>query len=376
MVRATHRNGSRGTADLPLHGGSAPRWLFDRMERLGGAISEAVIDEYGQEELLGRLGDPYWFQALGCVLGFDWHSSGLTTTTMGALKEALEIERHGVTVAGGKGATSRKTPEEIQRKGKDLKTSWLEEMKEVSRKSAAVDNSCVQDSFDLYHHTLAFSENGDWTVVQQGMNTSHARRYHWHSRELEDPVEEPQAAICSDERKEEALDLSSRTSRETRNVSVDLVNDGPGHIERYFRKAGQSSLSRFTGEKLEMPDHHRLSRHDLSPRSIKQLEKAQEIQPADFEELLSISGVGKKSLRALALVAEVVHGTESSWKDPAKYSYAHGGKDGTPFPVERDRYDDNIRRMREMLDASGIEKEEKKKAFRRLDKVTSDTCEP
>lgn len=360
-----------GSADLPLHGGNAPRWLFNRMEELGGAISEAVIQEHGQGELLERLADPYWFQALGCVLGFDWHSSGLTTTTMGALKEALELEKHGLTVAGGKGKTSRKTPSEIEQKGRDLKTSRLNELKDISRKSASVDNSCIQDSFTLYHHTVVFSEEGGWTVVQQGMNNSYARRYHWNSEELDNRVEEPHTAICSEGNSSEVLDLSARLSRETRKVSVDLVKDGPQHLERFFRKQGQSSLTSFTDRELKMPEHHLLRKHDLSQRSLKQLEKACQLQPQDFEELIAVKGVGKKSLRSLALIAELVHGTKNSWEDPAKFSYAHGGKDGTPYPVDRERYDRNIETLREMLDASEVEKEKKWEAFHRLEKSTA-----
>lgn len=353
-----------GTAKLPLHNGSAPRWLFDRMESLGREISRAVIDEHGQEELLKRLSDPYWFQSFGCVLGFDWHSSGLTTTTMGALKEALELEEHGIKVAGGKGSTSRKTPEEIE-ETECLKTSNIESLKQVSRTSAAVDNNCLQDSYELYHHTVVFTEQGDWCVVQQGMNSSHARRYHWFSGTADNYVEEPQEAICAMEKRTEALNLSSTDSGETRQVSLDLVKDDPRHLKRYVN--GQTSLDNF--RELEMPDHHWLRSSDITERSIEQLRNAYELQPENFEQLVNVEGVGRKSLRALAMIAELVHGSENDWNDPAKYSYAHGGKDGTPHPVNRERYDNSIETLKRTLDSSGAEKREKEKALKRLEKL-------
>ncbi|MDY6776977.1 MAG: DUF763 domain-containing protein [Candidatus Nanohaloarchaea archaeon] len=366
-----------GSARLPLHGGSAPSWLFDRMEELGGAISQVIIEEYGRDELLRRLSDPYWFQAFGCVLGFDWHSSGLTTTTMGALKEALEPEEHGVAVLGGKGGASRRTPEEIEELEAvyNLRSSLTEELKESSRMSAKVDNSMVQDSYTLYHHTFVLSEDGDWAVVQQGMGEKSARRYHWLSDNVEGFVEEPQDAIASMERREEVLDLTSERSESAREISVDLVNDDPSHLKRYFREGGQSTLDRFTAGKrevpeLKMPMRHRLREEDLTERSVEQLEKAYEVQPGDYRELASIEGVGPKSLRALALISELVHDAEASREDPAKYSYAHGGKDGTPYPVDRDRYDESVRHVKEALGRSDVDGKEKRKALKRLHEFT------
>ncbi|MFB6207833.1 MAG: DUF763 domain-containing protein [Candidatus Nanohaloarchaea archaeon] len=353
-----------GTADLPLHTGNAPGWLFDRMEELGGKISEVIIEEYGHQVLLERLADPYWFQAFGCVLGFDWHSSGLTTTTMGALKQALEPEEHGVKVVGGKGAASRKTPGEIAGDEFNLGTRRVEALQEVSRKSAAVDNSTVQDSYTLYHHTLVFTEKGDWTVVQQGMNDDYARRYHWLSSETESFLQDPQAAIASQRKRDETLNLSSSRSEETREISVDLVNDNPSHLMKYVN--GQHSLDDFSSDrKLDMPQHHILRESDLTEQSIKQLQRAYEIQPRDYEELLSVKGIGKKSLRALALISELVYGSDSSWDDPAKYSYAHGGKDGTPYPVDREKYDESIEHMEQVLEKTEDGKQ-KRKAMKRL----------
>ncbi|WP_227378873.1 DUF763 domain-containing protein [Haladaptatus halobius] len=376
------------SADLPLHTGSAPRWLFDRMVDLGEAISWAVIEEYGQDELVRRLSDPYWFQALGCVLGFDWHSSGVTTTTMGALKTALSPQKHGIAVVGGKGATSRKTPDEIDASMLDVSVETRDELKRISRMSAAVDNGCVQDSHVLYHHTMAISETGTWCVVQQGMSDSTARRYHWLADDVQSFVEEPQTAICAQERRSDPLDLTAESSGETRAVSVDLVQDDPTHLKRELQ--GQRSLADFgtgasageaagnasdggstridlTGDPdLTMPNHHRLRQADLSEKALDQLRRAYEYQPGDYEELVELEGIGPGSLRALALIAELVYDTESSQEDPAKYAFAHGGKDGTPHPVKRERYDRSIEYMRSMLEGADIDRETEQCSLERL----------
>ena len=374
----------RTSADLPLHTGSAPRWLFDRMVDLSGAIAETIVEEYGRDELLRRLSDPYWFQAFGCVLGFDWHSSGVTTTTMGALKEALSPEEHGITVVGGKGSTSRRTPDEIDASALDIGSRTRDGLKRTSRMSAAVDNGCVQDSYTLYHHAMAISESGAWCVVQQGMNDSTARRYHWLSEGVESFVEEPQAAICAQECRSDPLDLTAEASAETRAVSVDLVQDDPVHLKRELR--GQRSLADFgagpaeneTGRDgaehsalssepdLSMPDRHELRRADLSEEALDQLRRAYEYQPDDYEELVELDGIGPGSLRALALIAELVYDAESSREDPAKYAYAHGGKDGTPHRVERDRYDRSVEYMRSALEGAEIDRETKQRSLKRL----------
>ncbi|MFC7141531.1 DUF763 domain-containing protein [Halosimplex aquaticum] len=377
----------RTSADLPLHSGSAPSWLFDRMVDLSGAIAEAVVAEYGREELLRRLADPYWFQALGCVIGFDWHSSGVTTTTMGALKEALSAEDHGIEIVGGKGATSRETPDEIDASPLGLPPGARDDLRYTSRLSATVDNACVQDSFTLYHHTMAITESESWCVVQQGMNDSTARRYHWLSDDVDDFVEEPQAAICS-QGGADTLDLTAEASAETRAASVDLVQDDPAHLKRELR--GETSLADFGGgapsvddggggrsgtraldllaedPDLTMPAHHELRDADLSERALDQLERAYEYQPDSYEELLDLDGIGPGSIRALALIAELVYDAESSREDPAKYAYAHGGKDGTPQPVERERYDRSIEYMRSMLDGAELDRETKQQSLQRL----------
>ncbi|MFQ5800560.1 MAG: DUF763 domain-containing protein, partial [Candidatus Hydrothermarchaeales archaeon] len=296
-----------GTVDLPLHGGKAPRWLFTRMVGLAEGITEAILYEYGQEEFLRRLSDPYWFQALACVLGFDWHSSGTTTTTCGALKMAIKPEEHGIAIAGGKGKMSRKTQSQIDEISQkfSLTNNRVERLKYSSRISAKVDNSCVQDGYQLYHHCFVFTEKGDWTVIQQGMESSYARRYHWLSDNVTDYVNEPHSAICCDEKKNRALNLVASESRETREVSVDLIKDNPDHLRRYFRPAKQRRLDEFHDKKKNdfgMPAHHPVLGMDLTERGWKTLKNAYELQPSNFEELISLKGMGPKTLRALALV--------------------------------------------------------------------------
>ncbi|MFB6217079.1 MAG: DUF763 domain-containing protein [Candidatus Aenigmatarchaeota archaeon] len=361
-----------GTANLPLHGGKAPRWLFDRMEKLSKAISEVIIEEYSRKELIQRLSDPWWFQSFACVLGYDWHSSGTTTVTCGALKEALNEEEHGIKVVGGKGSTSRNAPDEIL-DSKMCNYSRLKGLERTSRMSAKVDSNCVQDDYGLYHHVLVFTEKGDWAVIQQGMNSknSYARRYHWMSENFDSYVEEPHRGISTERRENEVLNLTSSLSDETRNISVDLVNDGPGHLERYLKPSSQSSIFNFVdsgSRTLDMPSHHPVKMDEFSQRTLKNLEKASERQPEDFEELVSMKGVGKKSLRALALIAELVHGSENDWKDPARFSYTHGGKDGYPRPVDKKQYDRSIEVLEEALEKAEVGKKEKLKSLRKLEK--------
>lgn len=345
------------------------------MEELGGAIAELIIQEHGQEVLLERLADPYWFQAFGCVLGFDWHSSGLTTTTMGALKEALDPQEHGIAVVGGKGATSRKTPNEIEASPLDISPGAKESLVKASKLSAMVDNACVQDTFQLYHHTMIITESGEWGVIQQGMNDSYARRYHWVSSEVSEFVVEPQSAICSQTASDDVLDLSACSSEDVRDVSLDLVQDNPEHLKSLLRPKHQRSLSQFTEgsshdqssfNELRMPSGHELTLDHLSEQAIDQLQNAYEYQPDAYEELIAIDGVGPKSVRALALIGELVYDADASRDDPAKYAYAHGGKDGTPHPVDRQRYDQSVEEVRQTLDQAEVDRETKQTAFQRL----------
>ncbi len=349
-----------GVAYLPLHGGKAPAWLFQRMVRLGREIVRLIVEEHGPEELLVRLSDPYWFQSLGCVLGFDWHSSGVTTTVCGALKEGLKgMERElGLVVAGGKGATSRKTPSEITAAGDRLPLNRdSKELVYLSRLTAKIDNNAIQDGFQLYHHNFFFTLKGSWAVVQQGMSERYARRYHWYSEHIQSLTLEPHSAICSNRIQEKALNLVAAESAKAQEVMTDLSKERPEKIVQELKKLQTLSLS----------SHHELSIKHLHPQSIeKVLLKTYEARANDFEELLGMAGVGAKTLRALALISEITYGTPASWKDPAKFSFAHGGKDGHPYPVNRKLYDQSIEILRKSVERAKIERPEKDKALNRL----------
>ncbi|MEA1908390.1 MAG: DUF763 domain-containing protein, partial [Euryarchaeota archaeon] len=298
-----------GTMNLPLHGGRAPRWLFRRMVGLSREITKIIIYEYGTEEFLHRIADPHWFQAFSCVLGFDWHSSGTTTTTCGALKVAIDPAEMGIAVAGGKGRTSRKTPDEIRAISESdafsLSGDMVDELVYSSKMSAKVDNTCVQDGYQLYHHCFIFTEKGGWAVVQQGMNTEdrYARRYHWLSSDLERFVCEPHLGICCDRTgaEGEVLDMAARVSEETRKTSLDLVKDDPDHLMRYFRSdRNQTTLFDFdaasptpplatpSAPSFTMPAHHPVLDCDLGKQGWKILQNAYELQPESYEELLSL----------------------------------------------------------------------------------------
>lgn len=366
----------RGTTDLPLHGGSAPRWLFKRMVRLSRGITETIIEDFGRKEYLNRLTDPHWFQAFSCTIGFDWHSSGTTTTTCGALKEALEPSQHGIAITGGKGKVSRKTPDEIE--GLEdvfsIKPSRIDYLVEASKLSAKVDNSCVQDDYQLYHHCFIVSEDSEWGVIQQGMEKEkgYARRYQWLSRTVDEMVEEPHEGICCDRKKGEVLDMTDEESREAKDVSLDLVNDGPSHLRKYLDEGGQTALTDFGRKEVEMPSHHAVLDTDISERGWKTLERAYETQPADYEELVSLEGMGPKKIRALALVADLIYGSEASWEDPVKYSFAHGGKDGTPYPVDKEVYDTTLNTLEEDIENAEVPEKDKRKALQRLSSFLKD----
>ncbi len=341
------------------------------MRKLSGEISTIIVEEYGREELLRRLADPFFFQALSCVMGFDWHSSGTTTTTMGALKEAIKPEELGVAVCGGKGKVSRKTPDEIEKVSGvfSLSSKKVERLKYASRMAAKVDNSCVQDGYQLYHHTFIMSEDGDWAVVQQGMNEMFARRYHWLSENVSEFVEEPHSGIASERVESSVLDMTAGESEEARGTSLDLVRDCPTRLGPYVRKAGQLSLEdyceRSQSQKiLVMPARHTID--ELTERTMRALKAAYEIQPSSYEELVSLRGIGPKSIRALALVSELVYGKPPSWKDPTKYCWAHGGKDGIPYPVDRPTYQKTIDILKNAIDGARLGNEEKLRAVRRL----------
>ncbi len=344
------------------------------MVDLSRGIVDVLVLEHGPDEVVRRVSDPYWFQAFCCVIGFDWHSSGTTTTGTGALKVAVDPQRHGLAVAGGKGRASRRTAADIAAASGTLglPDARVDGLARASRLSAKVDNACVQDGYHLYHHAMFVSETGAWSVVQQGMGDGYARRYHWLSDGLGSFVEEPHAGIACDRATEGALDMTSRLSREARGVSLDLVNDGPDRLRGLLDKAGpQPTLDDFgpaasAPPHVSMPRRHAVLDVDISERGWEVLRTAYELQPTSYEELLSVRGMGPKKVRALALVADVIYGAPSSWKDPVKYSFAHGGKDGYPYPVDRRVYRSSIRSLREAVEAARVGEGRRLGALRRL----------
>jgi len=351
-----------GIATLPLHWGKAPAWLFEKMRELAREISLAIIKEYDIKEFLKRLSDPFWFQAFGCVLGFDWHSSGLTTVTLGALKEALKPEEKnlGLYIVGGKGKTSRRAPEEINLAGEkyNIFPSQVANLIYASRMSAKVDNTAVQDKFQIYHHNFIFTKEGLWVVIQQGMNPdiSMARRYHWLSDKVKNFVEEPHAGIISDFRGR-LLNMVARESKETRKQSTELITKAnPFSLMKDIKKL----------ERLEMPKHHPIYKIDFGLKRIEKIvHQSNEKKPKNFEKLLAIKGVGPKTIRALALVSELIYGKKVSWRDPARFSFAHGGKDGYPYPARKDLMEQSIEVLRKGIFKSKIQRSEKRKAEKR-----------
>ncbi len=351
-----------GTANLPVHSGAAPAWLFTRMTKLSREIVSLMVMEFGTRDLLAKLSDPYWFQALGCVLGFDWHSSGVTTTVCGAIKEGLKDlgGELGLFVAGGKGKVSRRTPDEIREHGErqsiDVDPSALVY---ASRMSAKVDNTAVQDGYQLYHHAFFFDRSGSWAVVQQGMNEQNrwARRYHWLSSSLESFVCEPHAAVCSDSRGQLVLNMVAEEADDSRRTTALLAGENPEKLGKQIEKVSALTLS---------PKHEVLV-SDLNPRSVSRiLLKAYERKPADFRQLLEIEGVGPKTIRALAMIADLVYGVPACTRDPARFSFAHGGKDGHPYPVDRRIYDRSIGVVKRAVEHARIGEREKVEALRRL----------
>ena len=352
-----------GVANLPLHGGKAPRWLFERMVKLAREITIAIVSDFGPAEMLHRLSNPFWFQSFGCILGFDWHSSGLTTTLCGALKEGLKgIEQKlGLYVAGGKGRTSRQTPSEIERWGEKIALD-PQPLVYASRMSAKVDSAAVQDGYQLYHHSFVFTGNGSWTVIQQGMNENnrYARRYHWLSESVNSFVNEPHSAILS-EATGAALNLTASESDPARStIAAIAAQDKPEKNLAELRKI----------KTLTLPSRHEIVTGDLHPESLsKILLTTYERQPQDFEQLLGLPGVGAKTIRALSLISELVYGVPPSYRDPARYSFAHGGKDGIPYPVDRETYDQSIEVLSRAVRRTGLGIKEQNDALNRLNRM-------
>jgi len=377
----------KGIATFTLDYGKCPRWLFERMVRLGREMVYVIVGEYGPDEFIRRIADPVWFQSLGTVLAFDWNASGLTTILTAALKEAIRNQERslGIFICGGKGKTSLKTPEEIRTWGGRLALAApkVENLVYNSRMAAKVDSCLIQDGFQIYHHSFMFSRTGSWSVVQQGMNARNqtARRYHWYSRTITDLVCEPHSGIISQIRVP-ALDLASRDSEKTRSVSTELVQGGYTGLMKDIRIIRQhsSGLSRMvtvrrgneTATALELADRefrsHPVLREDFSKSAYleKILAKVCDVKPRNYETLLSMEGVGPKTMRALSLVSEVIYGAKPSYEDPARYSFAHGGKDATPYPVDRTTYDATIQFFSRVVAKARLGAGEKKSIMTRL----------
>lgn len=379
----------RGIATFTLDHGRCPKWLFDRMVKLGRSMTEVIVAEYGPEEYIQRLADPVWFQSLGTVLAFDWNASGLTTILTAALKEAVRGQEKelGVFIAGGKGATSRKTPDQIAQWGEQIifPKNQIEALTYTSKMTAKVDNSLLQDGYQLYHHTFFFTNSGAWTVVQQGMNQENgtARRYHWHSNHAQDLINEPHSGVVAP-KKLNPLNLTAEKSREARNMSVEMVNSNLKTLtkditllRRYCTPLSRTIAieNKHTHEQLSLLElahtefcHHPVVHEDFGKSKYleKILSQVVDHKPQTYEELIAIPGVGPKTVRALALVSEIIYNAKPSYEDPARYSFAHGGKDATPYPVDRPTYDQTIETLKKVVSKTRIDNSEKNKIYQRL----------
>ena len=347
-----------GTADLPLHGGRVPSWLAQRMTTLGTGITEAIIHDYGTSGFLSRLSDPFWFQALGAVMGMDWHSSGITTSVMGALKRGLAPRANelGIYICGGRGRFSRNTPTELrllgERRGLDA-----DALVRTSRLTARIDNNAIADGFQIYLHNFVVTETGEWAVVQQGLNdeTGMARRYHWHSPSVRDFVSEPHTGIVG-ENQGTIMNLVDVQAKAAQSALLEIAHEQP---EKTLQAARH----------LKLPAHHDVREKDVDLKRLGAvLAVAYEKDLHDFAELLLVEKLGPRTLQSLALVAEVVHGVPSRFSDPARFSFAHGGKDRHPFPVPLKTYDESLNVLRNALDASKVGDNEKLEGFRRLNR--------
>lgn len=347
---------SRRYADLPLHYGKVPLWLAQRMSSLGGAIVEAIVLEYGRSAVLTRLSDPFWFQAFGCVLGMDWHSSGITTSVMGALKGAVNPKFNdlGIYIAGGKGKHSRNTPEELLRLS-DRTGLDGNQLVRSSKLTAKVDNNAIQDGFQIYMHSFVVTREGEWAVIQQGMDDSSgmARRYHWHSESVNSFVETPHSFIYG-KNQGEILNLTDQEANGAKLGILDLVAEKPSVIIPEVQR-------------LILPSHHELRPEDVNLKRLGSvLALAHDKGLRDFESLLLLEGVGPRTVQSLALVSEVIHGTPSRFSDPGRFSFAHGGKDGHPFPVPTTVYDETIQLLQTAVEKAKIGDTDKSQAIKNL----------
>lgn len=350
-----------GAADLPLHNGYVPPWLYERMAKLGLAITEAILAEYGKKAFLSRMSDPFWFQSFGAVMGMDWHSSGITTSIMGALKRSLNphAKELGIYICGGKGKFSKGAPRELMLVGEQTGLDG-NELVRLSKLSAKVDNTAVQDGFQLYIHNFIVSNEGDWSVVQQGMREGDAmaRRYHWHSQHVQSFVEEPHSAVCG-QNVGPILNLTAAEAQNTRKSILDITTEKPEKMMQDFQH-------------LLMPSHHNVQGKDVDLKRLGTiLWLAHDTKLKDFEELLLLEGVGPRTVQSLTLVSEVIHGTPSRFKDPARFSFAHGGKDGHPFPVPTKTFDEVIETLQKAVSKAKIGQTDKAQALKKLHEIAA-----
>ncbi len=357
-----------GSADLPLHYGHVPPWLADRMAKLGKAIVEEILADQGKSVLLSKLSDPFWFQSLGAVMGMDWHSSGITTSVMGALKRSInpQAKEFGIFICGGKGKQSRNTPNEILRFA-EINGLAATELVRISKLSAKVDNAAVQDGFQLYQHHFIVSNEGQWTVIQQGMSdtSSTARRYHWHSPTVKSFTEEPHTSIYG-ENQGNILNLTDKMAQPLKTAMLEVTAENPDKMLYEIAKIRH----------LVMPGHHDVKAKDVDIKRLGAvLWLAQEKNVSNFEELLLLEGLGPRTLQSLALVSEVIYGQPAQFKDPARFSFAHGGKDGHPFPVPTRVYDETIDTLQQAIQKSKLGQRDKIQAIQSLSKVTARLAE-
>ena len=349
-----------GYADLPLHYGRVPLWLSHRMEKLGGAITQTIVEEYGKSELLKRISDPFWFQSLGAVLGMDWHSSGITTSLMGALKKAVNPISHelGIHICGGRGRHSRKTPLELTNISAKMGLNG-DHLVRCSRLSAKIDSTAVQDGYQVYLHNFIVTNEGEWAVVQQGMNEQNgfARRYHWHSKGLDSFLSDPHSSVCG-LNQGLILNMVHQNAGDTRKYTLEIASEHPTRMIQEIKN-------------ITLPSHHDVKIRDVDLKRLGAvITLAHESEISEFENLLLIEGLGPRTLQSLVLVSEIIHGTPSRFSDPARFSFAHGGKDGHPFPVPTKVYDEVIDFMNKTVDKSKIDHSDKQKAFKKLHELT------
>lgn len=350
-----------GYADLPLHYGHVPRWLAERMGKLGLAITQEIIANKGKNDFLARMSDPFWFQSLGAVMGMDWHSSGITTAVMGALKRSINLNAKeiGIYICGGKGKFSRQTPQELINCASAFGLDGTALVK-CSRLSAKVDNTAIQDGFQLYQHNFIVSDEGNWTVIQQGMSnqSATARRYHWHSSVLKSFTEEPHTFIYG-QNQGHILNLTDKQAKPLKNAILSLTSESPDRMIAEIKK-------------IKMPDHHDVRAENVDMKRLGAiLWLAQENKISNFEELLLLEGLGPRTLQSLALVSEVIYGSPSRFKDPARFSFAHGGKDGHPFPVPLKVYDETISTLQNAIHRSKLGNNDKSQAIKSLSQIAA-----